>query len=103
MYEWVKKSLALKYWKEPHDKIYLQVTSEKISITDELENSKLIVNEVSKVVLQPIHGKIKSIILHSTIGEITKIQAIDSMIDLTEQFNSLFYQSIIKVARMFDR
>ena len=98
-----KKSKELKYWKERHDKIYLQVTSDKISITDGLENRQLMVNEVSKVVLQPIHGKVKSIILHSSTGELTKIQGIDSMHNLTEQFKGLFDESTIKIARMFHR
>ncbi len=98
-----KKSQELKYWKERHDKIYLQVTSDKISITDGLENRQLMVNEVSKVVLQPIHGKVKSIILHSSTGELTKIQGIDSMHNLTEQFKGLFDESTIKIARMFHR
>ena len=98
-----KKSQEYKHWKDQSDKEYLQVTSENITITDAKQRRNIKVNEVTKVDLQLIHGKVKSIILHRKSAGIIKIQGVDTMEKLTDQLKDIFDESKIQKVTRYHR
>ena len=98
-----KKSLEYKRWKGQSEVEYLQVTPENITVTDFKQIRSLKVNEVSNVDLQLIHGKVKSIILHRKSAGVIKIQGVDSMEKLTDQFKEIFEESKIRKVTRYHR
>lgn len=98
-----KKIKELKYWEANNNKIFLEIGKEVISVSDLNESRSLKVESISKAVLQPIHGKIKSIVIHSSGGGITKLEGFEAMEEIASQLKAILGDSNVKTARMFHR
>lgn len=97
------KFKELKYWESNNNKISLKISQDSVSVSDTNENRSLKINSVNKVILQPIHGHIKSIVLHSSGGEMTKLEGFESMDKIAQQLKELLGESKVKTNKMFHR
>lgn len=98
-----KKFKERSYWESNSDKIALEINADHLSVSDIYETQTLNLNNIEKVVLQPIHGKIKSIILYSSGGRVKKLQGFETMDKIANQLKELLGESKIKTAKMFHR
>ena len=98
-----KKIKERSYWESNSEKVTLEINSDHISVSDIYEPQTLNLNNIEKVVLQPIHGKIKSIILYSSGGRVKKLQGFEAMDQIANQLKELLGESKIKTASMFHR
>ena len=103
IYLGVNEFQELRYWRANRHKIALEINSETISVSDIHQTRTLQINQLKKAVLQPIHGKIKSIVLHSSNGDIDKLQGFETMDEIANQLQNLLGKSKIKTARIFHR
>lgn len=98
-----KKIKELKYWEANNNKISLEINQDAISVSDFNEARSLKVNSITKAVLQPIHGKIKSIVIHSSGGGVTKLEGFEAMDKIASQLKAVLGESNVKTAKMFHR
>lgn len=98
-----KKIKELKYWDANSSKISLEINPDVISVSDFNEARSLKVKSITKAVLQPIHGKIKSIVIHSSGGGVTKLEGFETMDKIAEQLRAVLGESNVKTAKMFHR
>ena len=96
-----RKFKERRYWESNSDKIVLEINSDHVSVSDIYETQTLNLNNIEKVVLQPIHGKIRSIILYSSGGRVKKLQGFETMDEIANQLKELLGESKIKTAKMF--
>ena len=98
-----KKIKELKYWKANNNKISLEINQDVISVSDFNEARSLKVNSITKAVLQPIHGKIKSIVIHSSGGGVTKLEGFETMDKIANQLKAVLGESNVTTSKMFHR
>ncbi|MCX4187830.1 hypothetical protein [Methylophaga sp. OBS4] len=103
IYVGFKKVKELKYWEVNNSKISLEINHEVVSVFDFNEARSLKVNRITKAVLQPIHGKIKSIVIYSSGGGITKLEGFETMDKIASQLKGVLGESNVKTAKMFHR
>jgi len=99
----LEKIKELKYWEANNNKISLEISQDTISVSDMTETRSLNVSSITKAVIQPIHGKIKSIVIHSSDGGITKLEGFETMDKIASQLRSVLGESNVKTAKMFHR
>ncbi|SIS79045.1 hypothetical protein [Neptunomonas antarctica] len=98
-----KKIKELKCWDANNSKISLEINPDIISVSDFNEARSLKVESITKAVLQPIHGKIKSIIIHSSGGGETKLEGFEAMDKVAGQLKAILGESNVKTAKLFHR
>jgi len=98
-----KKIKERSYLESNSEKVALEINADHISVSDIYETQTLNLNNIEKVVLQPIHGKTKSIILYSSGGRVKKLQGFEAMDEIANQLKELMGESKIKTASMFHR
>ena len=98
-----RKIKELKYWNANNKKISLEINPKFISVSDFNEARSLKVENVTKAVLQPIHGKIKSIVIHTSGGGITKLEGFEAMDKIADKLKELLGESNVKIAKLFHR
>ena len=98
-----RKIKELKYWNANNKIISLEINSKVISVSDFNEARSLKVESVTKAVLQPIHGKIKSIVIHSSGGGITKLEGFEAMDKIADKLKELLGESNVKTTKLFHR
>lgn len=98
-----KKLKELKYWEANSSKINLNINPDVISVSDLNELRSLKVESITKAVLQPIHGKIKSIVIHSSGGGVTKLEGFEAMDKIACQLKAILGESNVKTAKLFHR
>ena len=103
IYPGVKKFKELKYWKANSNKKSLEISQDAISISDMTETRSLKVSSITKAVIQPVHGKIKSIVIHSSDGGITKLKGFEAMDKIASQLKDVLGDSNVKTAKIFHR
>lgn len=97
------KKQELAYWEKTKDLILLEIDDEKITISDSNESRIMDVKSVEKMVLQKIHGKVKSIIFHTNDGNIKKLEGFENMGTIAGELKSIFGVEKIKTASFFHR
>lgn len=98
-----KKIKEHSYWESNSGKIALEINADHLSVSDIYETQTLNLNNIDQVVLQPIHGKIKSIILYRSGGRVKKLQGFEAMDEIANQLKELLGESKIKTTSMFHR
>ncbi|QEW08352.1 hypothetical protein [Nitrincola iocasae] len=97
------KIKELKYWEANSSKITLEINQDAISVSDFNETRSLKISSITNAVLQPIHGKIKSIVIHSSGGGVTKLEGFEAMDKIASQLKEVLGESNVKTAKMFHR
>jgi hypothetical protein len=103
IYSGFNKYKELQRWRTDSNRMFLEINEDNVSVSDSIEMRSLKVKSITKIVLQPIHGKIKSIVLHSSNDNITKLQGFESMDLIATHFKQLIGDSKIKTAKWFHR
>lgn len=98
-----KKFKELKYWEANNNKISLKISQDAISVSDMTEARSLKVSSITKAVIQPIHGKIKSIVIHSSGGGITRLEGFENMDKIASQLKGVLGESNVRTAKIFHR
>lgn len=93
----------LKYWNNFQNKILLEINEDYISVQDTNEKRSIKTNSVEKAVLQLIHGKIKSIVLHISESDIIKLEGFETMDNVAEHLQLTLGESKIEKAKFFHR
>ncbi len=93
----------LGYWKNSKDLIYMEIDSKIITVSDRRESRVMDLESVKKVVLQKIHGKVKSIVFHTNDGDIKKLQGFNNMEEMAEKLEEALGESKIKTSSLFHR
>lgn len=98
-----QKIKELEYWRDNNNKISLVITEDYIKVSDFNETRILSLTTLTKADVQPIHGKIKSIVLHDSNGVTTKLEGFETMDLVVSQLKEILGESNVKTAKYFHR
>ncbi|WP_426415223.1 hypothetical protein [Aestuariirhabdus sp. LZHN29] len=97
------KATDFLYWTYRSDTIAMEMVEQGVWVSTFSETRTLALENIRKVVLYPVHGEIKSVVLHCEDGSTSKVRGFASMDQIVEQLRARLGDDKIITGGFFNR